>query len=144
MACWRKVVSQMFANINCLYGATPLPEPMLTLDKWTNAKSADSAVTESNTWCLQQVTNLVKGISYNYLTFLELVAIARSICFGVYCNIGCPSGTHLNLSFYGQKSHPFADDIFICIFVNENFCISMKMSLKSVSKGSFDNNSALV
>ena len=36
----------------------------------------------------------------------------------------------------------FTDDIFKCIFVNEKFCISIKMKL--VPKGSINNESTLV
>ena len=38
----------------------------------------------------------------------------------------------------------FADDIFRCIFVNEKFCILIKVSLKFVPKGPIDNNPAFV
>ena len=38
----------------------------------------------------------------------------------------------------------FADDIFRCNFVNEKFCILIKISLKFVPKGPIDNNPALV
>ena len=34
--------------------------------------------------------------------------------------------------------------IFICIFVNETFCILIKISLKFVPKGPIDDNPALV
>ena len=44
----------------------------------------------------------------------------------------------------GQNSHLFTDDIFRCIFVNEKFCILIKISLKFVPKGPIDNNPALV
>ena len=37
-----------------------------------------------------------------------------------------------------------ADDIFKCIFMNEKFCISIKISLKFVPNGQIDNKSALV
>ena len=37
-----------------------------------------------------------------------------------------------------------ADDIFTRIFVNEKFCILIKISLKFVPKSPFDNNQALV
>ena len=36
-----------------------------------------------------------------------------------------------------------ADAIFICIFLNENDRISIKISLKFVPKGKINNNSAL-
>ena len=44
----------------------------------------------------------------------------------------------------GQNGRRFADDIFIFIFVNEKFCILIKISLKFVPKGQIDNNPALV
>ena len=37
-----------------------------------------------------------------------------------------------------------ADDIYKCIFVNEKFCILIKISLMFVPKGSIDNIPALV
>ena len=39
-----------------------------------------------------------------------------------------------------QDGRYFADDIFKCIFFNENGCILIKFSLKYVRKGSIDNN----
>ena len=38
----------------------------------------------------------------------------------------------------------FADNISKCIFINEKFCISIRISLKFVPKGPIDNNPALV
>ena len=38
----------------------------------------------------------------------------------------------------------FADDIFKCMFVNEKFCILIKISLKFVPKGPIDNKAAFV
>ena len=43
-----------------------------------------------------------------------------------------------------QDGRHFADDIFTCIFFNENCCILIKFSLKYVNKGPIDNNTALV
>ena len=37
-----------------------------------------------------------------------------------------------------------ADDIFKCIFLNEKFCIMIRISLKFVPKGPIDNKWALV
>ena len=37
-----------------------------------------------------------------------------------------------------------ADDIFKSIFMNEKFCILIKISLKFVPQGPIDNNQALV
>ena len=43
-----------------------------------------------------------------------------------------------------QDGRYFADDIFKCIYFNENGCILIKFSLKYVRKGSIDNNPPLV
>ena len=43
-----------------------------------------------------------------------------------------------------QDGRHFADDIFMCIFFNENCCILIKFSLKYVRKGPIDSNPALV
>ena len=45
---------------------------------------------------------------------------------------------------HGQNGRHFADDIFRWIFANENACIFIKISLKSVPKGPINNNPALV
>ena len=37
-----------------------------------------------------------------------------------------------------------ADDIFKCIFINEKFCILIRISLKFVPRGPIDNRPALV
>ena len=54
------------------------------------------------------------------------------------------TGGSINTTPPGQNGHHFTDDIFRYIFVNENFCILMKISLKFVPKGSIYNNPALV
>ena len=50
----------------------------------------------------------------------------------------------LNSSPTGRNDHHFADDIFKCIFVNETFCILIKISPKVAPKGSIDSNTDLV
>ena len=45
---------------------------------------------------------------------------------------------------HGQNGRLFADDIFGCIFVNEKFCISIRISLTFVRKGPISHNQALV
>ena len=49
-----------------------------------------------------------------------------------------------NSSPPGQNGHHLADDIFRCIFVNEYFCILLKISLKFVPRGPIDTNPVLV
>ena len=50
----------------------------------------------------------------------------------------------LNSSPTEQNGRHFADDILRCIFMNEKFCILIKISPKFVPEGSIDNNPALV
>ena len=49
-----------------------------------------------------------------------------------------------NSSPPGQNGRYLTDDVFKCIFLNEKFCILIKISLKFVPKGQIDNNPALV
>ena len=49
-----------------------------------------------------------------------------------------------NSSPPGQNGWHFAHDIFRCIYLNEKFCILIRISLKFVPKGSIDNNPGLV
>ena len=53
-------------------------------------------------------------------------------------------GRRFNSSPPGQKGRHFADDIFKRIFMKEKFCILIPISLTFVSKGSTDDNPALV
>ena len=50
----------------------------------------------------------------------------------------------INSSPPGQNGRHFADDVCRCIFVNEKFCILIKISLKFVAKGQIDNNQVSV
>ena len=52
--------------------------------------------------------------------------------------------TYLNTLRPRQNGHHFADDIFKCIFLNENVWIQIKISLKFVPKGPINNIPALV
>ena len=51
---------------------------------------------------------------------------------------------HLNTLRPSQNGRRFADDVFKCIFLNENVWISFKMSLKFVPKVPINNIPALV
>ena len=50
----------------------------------------------------------------------------------------------INSSFLGQNGHHFAADTFKCIFVNENFCNLIIISLKFIPKLPINNSPALV
>ena len=56
----------------------------------------------------------------------------------------CLISVTVNLSSPRQKGRYVADDIFICISVNENFCILIVISLKFGPESPIDNNPALV
>ena len=49
-----------------------------------------------------------------------------------------------NSSLPGQNGRHFADNVFRCILLNENFHILTEISLKCVPEGPIDNNPALV
>ena len=51
---------------------------------------------------------------------------------------------HINTLRPRQNGRHFSDDIFTCIFLNENVQISIKISLKFVPKGPISNMVALV
>ena len=51
---------------------------------------------------------------------------------------------HLLTHHPGQDGHHFTEDIFKYIFMNEKFCILIKISLRFVPKSPIDNNPALV
>ena len=56
----------------------------------------------------------------------------------------CKTKTIFNTLRPRQNGRYFADDIFKCIFLNGNACISLKISLKFVPKVRIDNIQALV
>ena len=58
---------------------------------------------------------------------------------GGLCNIGYLPETHLNTLRLRQNGRHFTDNIFRCIFFNENVWISIKISLKFVAKGPVNN-----
>ena len=63
-----------------------------------------------------------------------------------YCNTinGANLWTHINTFSQRQNGRNFADDIFKCIFLNENVWFPINISLKFVAKCLIDNFSALV
>ena len=61
--------------------------------------------------------------------------------------LGCQSRKNMILGAVlrpRQNGHHFPDDIFKCIFFNENVCLSITISLKFVPKGPTNNIPALV
>ena len=49
----------------------------------------------------------------------------------------------VNSSHPGQNGRHFANDSFKCIFVNDKFCILVKILLECVPKGPIDTKSAM-
>ena len=61
-----------------------------------------------------------------------------------YLQHSCVGDTIVNTLRPRQDGRHFADDIFKCIFLNENVWIPIKISLKLVSKGPINNIPAMV
>ena len=76
-----------------------------------------------HTECSQVATSLWKSQTSAYLTSNRL-------------NL-------FNSSPLGQNGRNFADDIFKCIFLNENVRISIQFALESIPKGPIDNKCSI-
>ena len=63
---------------------------------------------------------------------------------GSWLHIDCNNKEGFNTLWTIHNSHHFADDIFKCIFLNENLQILNKISLKFVPKGPVNDIPALV
>ena len=74
-----------------------------------------------------------------FSTFVNVIFLILRISSSV--SIFTHQLTHWDL---GKMADKFADDIFQCIFLNENCWILIKISLKYVRKGPIDNDRALV
>ena len=85
---------------------------------------------------------LIKEVGF----FMDVRASAATVMtkFGFGMHRGPASTCWVNSSPRGQNGRHYADDIFKCIFMNEKFCISIWISLKSVPNGLIDKKSALV
>ena len=75
----------------------------------------------------------------NSLTFGRL-----NVSYGSVWLIGAVNLPAVNSSPTGQNGRLFTDNIFRCIFMNEKFCILIKISQIFIPKGPIDNNPALV
>ena len=86
-------------------------------------------------WCLQATSHY---LSQCWLRSMSLYMASRGHDELRY------SGTPVNTLRPRQSERHLADDIFKCIFVNENVWIPIKISLKFVPKGPINNIPALV
>ena len=78
----------------------------------------------------QSTVSMLHGIIYEWLYVL--------------CNLNKYYRKTFNTLRPRQNGHHFTDNIFRCIFVNENFCTLIKFSLKFVPQVSIDNNPVMV
>ena len=101
----------------------------VTRPGWTGSSLAQAMA------CCRLGTMLLPEPKHIYCYVKDIVCKMSAILFRPQC---------VNSSPLGQNDRHFADDVFSCIFVNEKFCILIKISLKFVAKGPIDNNPALV
>ena len=92
---------------------------------------------------------VLKGPTYDKLTVKHLIAWCRYQVITwtkVDQDIWRHWGSLISINTLGprQNGRHFPDDIFKCIFLNENIWISIKFSLKFVPKGTINNIAALV
>ena len=93
--------------------------------------------------CLKFLTN--SGFWYrHWLKFRQHDSLSVSEWVHSTMIYGVSIVLSLNSSLPGQNGRHLTDDIFRCIFVNEKFCVLVKISLKFVHKGPVDNHQALV
>ena len=100
-------------------------------------------------WWRHHVMDYIVMIKYrnSTATFVYLGVSANSfgsssITWGVQITSGW-NRMLINSLRLRQNGRHFADDMFKCIFLNENVWIPIEISLKFVPKGSINNNSAL-
>ena len=87
-----------------------------------------SAYTEWSLYCVGSPVKVRYGVSCEFMIWS-----IRGTC---HCEVIC--------DFACFNSPPFRRWLFRLIFMNEKFCISIRISLKSVPKSLIDNKSALV
>ena len=86
-------------------------------------------------WCKNDILTTLNVLGESHVTGQlgpNLLTEITSIC------------TSINTLKPRQDGRHFADDIFKCIFLNENVWIPIKISLKFVPKGPFNNIPAMV
>ena len=81
------------------------------------------------------------GLINNKSSLVQIMANKRQQA--IFSELGHQS-SYINSLRPRLNRRPFADDIFKCIFLNENEWISPRISLKFVPKGPINNNPALV
>ena len=94
-----------------------------------------------------EISHFMLNKSSNKNAIIQLTHVYKFIILTTVCDISSMSRSYfmcVNSSPPGHNDRRFADDIFRWIFVNEKFCILIKISLKFVPKRPIDNYPALV
>ena len=105
-----------------LFGANPLSEPMLAFHQLDHWEQISFNLNQNATVFIPE--NQLETVVY------ESQPLSRPQC--------------VNTSRSRQNGCHFADDTSKCIFMNEEICISIQISLKFVAKGPISSKSALV
>ena len=110
----------------------------------TNWAIGTEVMYEEDFACFKFRTDILYCTAHQPLIFEENAMITNhtKICCGRGRN--CKHATYVNTLTPKQNGHHFLDDIFKCIFLNENVSIANKISLKFVPKGPINNIPALV
>ena len=91
-----------------------------------------------------EIRRLVCNANTGVVDRLAMQGARSSRASSAYCHINWPGSWTVNSLRPGQDRRHFADNIFKCIFVNENVWISLRISLKFVPKFRINNIPALV
>ena len=89
---------------------------------------------------LRSINILIKS---NHILFAKVDGRANKVTLWRYTKSEILIG-YVNSSPSGQNGCNFANDIFRCIFLNEKFCVLIKVSRKFILNGPIDNNPTLV
>ena len=132
--------SAMVWEMAChLIDATPLPVSMLIYRQCNRNKLQ---------WNLNQNTNnLTKNKYENFVCKMAQILLkSQNVIIGTigYRRLADQERSGFNTLRPRQNGRHFADDIFKCIFLNENVWIPIKFSLKFVPKGPINNIPSLV
>ena len=79
-----------------------------------------------------------------YICLIGFVNAVLQLPWQVYHGCSEPHQKPINILRPDQNGCHFADDIFKCIFLNENYCILLLISLEFVHRGSTGNISVLI
>ena len=131
--CW-PIQFKILADLNYIWGLVMLADSLLWLDSPKQHLCAHSS------WSQVRV---VFHITYFFLFYMKNGTAYTHPCAGQQ-GLGQRGELGFDSSSPGHNGHYLTDVIFICIFINEKFCIFIKISWKFVHKGLIDNNPALV